>query len=141
MNEKKHKHMDYAQSIISRMASNSFLIKGWTITLVSAIIALSSKEASGMYIYASLIPVLIFWVLDGYFLFQERLYRSLYNEVRQKKEDDSIDYDLNATGFEGGNKTWGNSIFSKTLIIFYATLIILILAWIVIINNYNCSNP
>ena len=34
MNEIKSKHIDLAQSIITRMAQNSFVIKGWMITIV-----------------------------------------------------------------------------------------------------------
>lgn len=43
--ENKYKHMDYVQSAISRMASNSFHIKGWNVTIIAAIVALSFKES------------------------------------------------------------------------------------------------
>jgi hypothetical protein len=141
MNEKKHKHLDYIQAIINRMAANSFLIKGWTITLVSAIIALSNKESKQLLAYTSLLPIIIFWLLDSYFLFQERLYRAVYNDVRVKNEND-IDFDLNAIKYIGENRTWFKSFISQTLLIFYFTLIVLLVAWIVIIAQYNycCFN-
>lgn len=43
--DNKYKHMDYIQSTITRMGSNSFYLKGWTITIVAAIVALSIKES------------------------------------------------------------------------------------------------
>ena len=43
--ENKYKHMDYIQSAISRMASNSFYLKGWNVTIIAAIVALSFKES------------------------------------------------------------------------------------------------
>ncbi|MEN9503463.1 MAG: hypothetical protein RI964_2748 [Pseudomonadota bacterium] len=33
------KHLEMLQQVITRMASNSFLIKGWSITLISALLA------------------------------------------------------------------------------------------------------
>ena len=63
------------QNIISRMANNSFLLKGWTVTLVAGIFAISSKEADKIYFLIAYIPVFVFWGLDSYYLLQERLYR------------------------------------------------------------------
>ena len=43
------KHMEMIQGVINRMASNSFALKGWTVTLVAGIFALASKDADKMY--------------------------------------------------------------------------------------------
>lgn len=83
-NDAKHKHLDFIQAIVSRLGGNSFQVKGWAITLVSAILALaSSKDAVGKLELniVAFIPVIMFWLLDGYFIWQERLFRSLYNAV------------------------------------------------------------
>ena len=81
MNENKKLHMEMIQSIISRMANNSFMLKGWAVTLVAGIFALSSKEAEQSYFLIAYIPIIIFWGLDAYYLRLERLYRNLYNKV------------------------------------------------------------
>ena len=47
--ENKRHHLDIIQSAIQRMASNSFALKGWAVTLVAGIFALSSKDADKMY--------------------------------------------------------------------------------------------
>ena len=44
--ENKRKHLEFIQSVIARMNSNSFLIKGWSITLVSALFALAAKDSN-----------------------------------------------------------------------------------------------
>jgi len=49
----KIKHLEFIQTIINRMAANSFLIKGWAITLVAALFALSSKDTNKNYIIIS----------------------------------------------------------------------------------------
>lgn len=46
MNEKKLKHLEFLQNVITRMNSNSFMIKGWAITLVSALFVLAAKDAN-----------------------------------------------------------------------------------------------
>lgn len=80
--EKKLKHLEMIQAVINRMANNSFMLKGWTVTLVAGIFALASKDADKMYFLIAYIPLIIFWGLDSYYLLQERLYRSLYDKVR-----------------------------------------------------------
>lgn len=74
-------HLPLIQGIINRMGNNSFLIKGWTVTLVAAIFALAATGTNQHFILVALIPIIVFWFLDSYYLKQERLYRELYNDV------------------------------------------------------------
>lgn len=76
------------------MSNNSFMLKGWTVTLVAGIYALSAKDADKMFFLVSYLPILIFWFLDTYYLWQEKIYRCLYDEVRIKSNDE-IDFDMN----------------------------------------------
>jgi len=124
--ENKRKHLEFIQDVINRMARNSFLIKGWCITIVAALIALAAKENNTRFLIVTIIPIVMFWILDGYFLYQERLYRGLYDEVRGRKEE-QIDYSMNTMEFAGNRNTWFHSIFSKTLNILYVSLILLVL--------------
>ena len=57
------------QDIIKRMALNSFLIKGWAITLVVATLLLKGNKYQ---VLIAFIPLLVFWFLDAYFLWQEK---------------------------------------------------------------------
>ena len=81
MTEKEMKHLEFIQAIITRMNTNSFLIKGWSITLVSALLALYASNKHVAYIFIAIIPTIIFWFLDSYYLQQERKFRGLYNDV------------------------------------------------------------
>ncbi len=47
--EAKLKHLELSQGVINRMAGNSFLLKGWSVTLVSALFALSAKDSNQMF--------------------------------------------------------------------------------------------
>lgn len=57
----------YIHSIITDYDDLSFKIKGWAVTIWSAVVAFGAKENAPLVIIAS-IPVLIaFWILDAYF--------------------------------------------------------------------------
>lgn len=77
-NEVIHKEIDLIQSIINRMAQNSFMIKGWVITIFVAVIALDVQtERFIPNLTLSIFP-LAFWYIDAYYLYIERQYRNLY---------------------------------------------------------------
>lgn len=112
----KEKHLEFIQGVINRMGQNSFLIKGWTITLVSALFALAAKDANQKFVIIAYFPVVVFWLLDGYYLYQERLYRKLYDEVRQQA---NVDYSLSTKKHDSGFSAWAGAMLSKTIILFY----------------------
>jgi hypothetical protein len=124
--EAKLKHLEMIQGVINRMANNSFLLKGWSVVLVSALFALAAKDSNKLYIYLAYFPCLVFWVLDGYFLWQEKLYRKLYDKVRSTKESE-IDFSIDTSLLIKEVRTWSEVILSKTLSIFYSVIIVTIL--------------
>lgn len=71
------KRFEILQGIITRMAQNSFTIKGWAVTLVAALLALSNKDSDRGFALYALYPAIAFWGLDAYYLMQERLFREL----------------------------------------------------------------
>ena len=91
--------MDYIQSAISRMASNSFYLKGWNVTIIAAIVALSIKESDWKIYACALILNLVFWFLDAYYLKQEKLFRELYNKVSKISDDNLVDFSMNTSEF------------------------------------------
>lgn len=132
--ENKQKHLEFIQAVINRMAGNSFLLRGWAITLVAALFALSAKDTNHAYIFIAYFPVIIFWILDGYFLSQERLFIDLYNHVR-KLDDKDIDFSMDITIFKKNEmNSWTCSIFSRTLSFFYLSLIAVMLVVIYFVN-------
>lgn len=121
--ENKRKHLELIQGIISRMASNSFMLKGWAVTLVAGIFVLAGKDTDKLYFLVAYIPVIMFWGLDAYYLLQERLYRSLYDKVRHTDEN-NIDFSLKATPeeFNCSKNTFCSCLFSNTELCFYLPL-------------------
>ena len=118
--EDKFKHLELIQGVINRFSTNSFLLKGWSVVLVSALFALSANDSKVEFIYLAYIPSIVFWGLDGYFLSVERLYRKLYDIVRQK---DKIDFSMDIRNLNEKPCPWIDATFSKTLIPFHGALI------------------
>ncbi len=124
----KHKHLEFIQTSINRMSGNLFLLKGWSITLIAALFALAAKDTNKAYILIAFFPLFIFWALDGYFLSQERRFRALYEHVRKLKEED-IDFSMDTSAFRTDPRSiWMSAVRSRTLVIYYAGLAIVMLA-------------
>ena len=123
--EKKLKHLEFIQQAINRMASNLFLLKGWTVTLIAALFALAAKESNNYYFALAYLPTVMFWLLDGYFLSQERRFRSLYDYVR-KQDESGIDFSMDTQSFKNApsRNRWSHALFSSTLVIYYGVLLV-----------------
>ena len=128
--ESKSKHLEFVQAAINRMAGNSFLLKGWAITVAGGLLALTFKEINRHYLYISLVVLVMFWLLDGYYLSRERRFVALYDDVRKRKEE-HIDFSMDISTF-GSRCGWALCTFSITLFIFYGGLLVVHL----FVNHY-----
>ena len=109
-NDTLHKEIDLIQSCISRMASNSFLLKGWAISIIAVVLALAEKTIDPVLLsFIILIPLISFWYLDAFFLRTERMYREMYKWVLEKRSMENKEhlYDLDPHRFEDKvDPTW-----------------------------------
>ena len=121
------KAIDLVQTQIQRMARNSFLIKGWTLTLVVGSLLLKTTDYQ---YFLAILPVLAFWVLDSYYLRIERMYREKYKKIINNEETqrDKL-FDLNPHNYTSDKTKKVKVFFSPTLLIFYATITILVLVF------------
>ena len=79
-NENRLRYLEAVQRIIDRLSNCSFLLKGWAVTLVAALVALAAKDSNTRYALIAYIPVACFWFLDSYYLMMERQFKDLYKE-------------------------------------------------------------
>ncbi|MDO4816237.1 MAG: hypothetical protein Q4A83_06510 [Bacillota bacterium] len=124
--EIKIRHLEMIQAVINRMAANSFALKGWAVTLVAGIFALAVKDADKTYFLVAYIPILVFWGIDSYYLLQEKRYRDLYNNIRQK-EPEEIDFCMKLQEKSKNSENERDYIFcclSRTELWFYVPLAI-----------------
>lgn len=115
------KHLEFIQITAVRMAANSFIIKGWAVTLVVAVLAFTTADRGCRCGWIGLIPAVIFWGLDAYYLRQERLFRKLYDHVRENNSD-STDFSMDTKAVEAKVPPWVTVGLSKTIASFYAPL-------------------
>lgn len=129
--EKKIRHLEMIENIITRMGSNSFHLKGWAITLISIIGALTLKEDDRCILITVAIPILAFWALDAYYLQLERKYKELYRLVSAKSEEE-IDFSMDFSLVKDKRTGYLKCLASRTAIFFYPVLMLslLVLAFI-----------
>ena len=112
-------HLKMIQAVIDRLGRTSFWVKTWSLLLiVVGLILIAIHYVHRPYFSLILIPfVLGFWILDGYFLWQERLFRKVYDEVRLQSD---TDFQMAPLKHRDKPKcSWLSAIFSVTLVIFY----------------------
>jgi hypothetical protein len=122
MNEK---HLEFIQNAINRMANNSFILKGWSVTLVTGIIGFSLVNPANKLIFLAFVPALLFWSLDAYYLRQERLFRKLYNDTIKSSKKGS--FSLNVEKYKDSVSSWFSIMFSCTLLSLHGTISLLII--------------
>lgn len=139
-NERVIKHLEFIQGVVDRLGRNSFLLKGWSMTVLVAGALLMMRLRPDQSLFAStlLIPVFGFWLLDAYFLRQERLFRAEYDRVRQQ---DATDFAMNPMQHKDKPKhSRSAAFFSETLVVFYG-IEILFVAFLVGFSLWTASNP
>lgn len=96
MNEDQRLHLQFIQGVITRMNSNSANMKGWMVAIVSAMLALYANSSNVLYIWVAIVPTILFWIFDTYYLRLEKQYRKLYNKVISKNSTVAT-FDMNAS--------------------------------------------
>jgi hypothetical protein len=120
--EAKLKHLEFIQAAISRMATNSFLFKGWAITIAAALSAFGAVETKAGLLTIALVSTIMFWALDGYYLWLERGFIDLHNRVVAKRDAD-INFCMKIDHTHAAWRWW-KTCWRPHLWIFYGTIII-----------------
>lgn len=121
-NANKIAYLGFIQNVINRMGSNSFLVKGFAITLISALVATLNSRYFFIFIF---ILTILFWIVDTYYLYQERLFRNLYKNVINGIEPDDS-FSMDAQKYENEVDDFFSVMISKPLYFFYISLIIIL---------------
>lgn len=122
-------HLELLQSIIARMSEDSRSIKTWSVSLVSAGMVIGDSSGRLCLVLPSLIAM--FALLDSYYLSNERIFRSQYNDCVQKFHSNQLkNSDVliiprpNLTMPEFIDSIWSKSIFFFYLALFILTFLI-----------------
>ena len=131
--EKVVEHLKMTQAIINRLANNCVLVKGWSMTIILAVMVLITKHEIQSPYFVPVFLILPIWILDGYFLRQERLFRQVYSEIRVQSD---TDFEMNPTKHRNKPKCSRlSAFFSLTLVIFYSVEIAFTIGVFVIVKT------
>lgn len=129
------KHLEQIQGVINRMAQVSFVLKGWTVTLVVAFFAVIANSADWRLILFSLAPICVFWGLDAYYLRQERLFRCLYDAVRLNEAEPIVPFfSMDTSIIKSRVDSWWHTLHTWTLVGLYGSLAVIVLAVAIIVD-------
>ena len=121
----KLKHLEFIQGAIARMSNSSFLFKGWAITIAAGLSAFAATSSQGVLrvaLIGAIFSSILFWGLDGYYLWIEHRYVALYKTVASK-EADEIDLSME-TDRSKPVCNWLTSCRRPHLVFFYGLIVI-----------------
>lgn len=124
-------HLKLIQGAIDRMAGNSFLLKGWNVTVSAALFAIVAREGKPFFPVAFLYPAIAFWVLDAYYLRCERLYRKLYDAVR-RGDPDLEPFTMDTKPFYGDVASWPRTMFALPVAGIHLAVVIVLVVSVVV---------
>jgi hypothetical protein len=114
------------RAIINRMSAGSFLIKGWSVLSVSALLAVATtNQVHARFAWLALFMAIAFWMLDAHFLRQKRLFRRTYDRVQSLQESE-VDFNMDTAPVDGEAASYGSALFSRSLGAFHGTIVILV---------------
>jgi len=129
----KLKHLEFIQAAIGRMSTNSSLFKGWAITIAAALTAFAAVDTRRALVAIALVSTALFWGLDGYYLWLERGFVKLHNEVAAMSAA-SIDFNMQidkTKAFRG----WLKACIRFHLVAFYGTILLIDIIGIILIKE------
>jgi hypothetical protein len=131
--EAKLKHLEFIQAAISRLSTNSFLFKKWAITIAAALSAFAAVETKAALLTIAVLSTLMFWALDAYYLWLERGFVRLHNEVSLKAEAE-IDFTMQVDKTHAASRWW-KTCWRPHLWLFYGTIIVVDVVGIIAITS------
>lgn len=151
LNDDERLYLSMLQGNIERMAGNSSNCKSWMVTIVSALMALQCTiNALNGWILLGILPILLFWYLDVYYLHLERGMRNLETVfLNMFRDEDFEKYDKNLFNFkpymikmkdltkeqEGqGLVATNDRWFTKSVISFYGITFVAVILISVVLN-------
>ena len=134
MPDGKKEYLQMLQEPICRMSTISAIFKGFVATIVAGISAISYSSTNIWILGLSFLPVLVFAVLDIYYLKLERKFRFLFDQVRLDEHE--IDFSMKLTNdpveiIRTKARTW-DCIKSPSIYLFYPLMLLVLVAVLVL---------
>ena len=127
MDKQRLEHVKMIQRAIDRMAQNSFLLKGWSVTLATGMLAIAIEKDKGAFAVLALLPAAALWGLDAFYLRQERLFRGLHTEVCAAfGSADAVTFAMDTGHITSVERSWFRTLFAKVVVGLHGPLLAVI---------------
>ena len=121
------KHLEFIQGVINRMGSNSFQMKGWMLAIVSALLGFYADSGNPRFAAVAILPIVTFWLLDTYYLWQERKFRGLYKDVAKITSNHEIKpFAMRPDLYKDGEYSFFDVLTSSTIFPLYGLMVVLL---------------
>lgn len=127
MSEEKRQHLEFIHNTINRLSDKSIQLKALTITLTAGLLAVYASTPKIFLIYITIPQVLFFWLLDGYYLQQERKFRGIYNDVSGVTSTRTVlFYEMPTQHYKDGKYSFLACFFSISKLLFFGSMIVIL---------------
>jgi len=116
-------YLNILQGIVARLANSSSVIKGASVTVLSALLAFASSEKVNFHAVMFIIPGLVFMSYHAYFLQQERAFVRLYNCAAATPLNNEISFVIDKAIIESQREPYLSVLRRKTILMFHLPLI------------------
>jgi hypothetical protein len=128
------KHLEMLEAVISRVAGQGATLKNYCITLTTAVCGFAITLQKPVVALLSLLPVIVFALLDAQYLRLERKFRAAFEDVRLGDWKAAPNFEMRTVGALKASY-WG-ALLSWSIAIFYAPLAIGVIIVVLIARNY-----
>lgn len=140
MTEDERNYVNLLNAAINRMASNSANAKSYLVAIIAALIAVQMPNKDNAYIILSaLLPTLLFYLMDCYYLSLEKRFRNLQSAfINKERKDGQLiagDYKFNIYDIKDKHPI-RKAIFSWSTTPFYGFVALCVVGFWWIIKNY-----
>ena len=128
------KHLEFIQDAITRMNSNAFQSRTWMLVIITALLGSYANTGNRSFVLLGLLPTVVFWISDTYFLQQERKFRGVYDDVAGISENPQPvkPFAMPLGQYVGGKYSFWDVFFSISILPFYA----LVIAVLVVVYSF-----
>lgn len=126
-------HLNMIQGVISRMSGFSAGVKNFCVTISAAIIAVAYQKQVPALVWAAVAVILIFCIMDTYYLGLERRYRELYEDVAARPFAQAASMSLKAERLN--LSTCFRALRSNSVAGFYTLLLIGVVTLLIVANR------
>lgn len=135
MEPERLEHLKMLQSVINRMAQNSFVAKGWSVALATGILAASVAGREPSLGTLALLPILAFWGLDAFYLRQERLFRALHADVCAAFGNVPVTFSMDTGTVPSPIRSWVRTLFARVVVGLHGPLVMAVIVTVEILKR------